>query len=68
MSENLTEAVLALAAIWEAEAKSLDEMADRAALRGADPLRTTLMTARAQAKEDCARVLRGIIPAESVRT
>lgn len=55
------EAVLGLADEWKATSVQLGEMAERAAGRGADPLRTTLMDARAQAHQDNAQALREAI-------
>ena len=57
------EAVLKLADDWNKKAAELDAMAERADARGADPLRTTLMSARAQAHHDCAQEFRGAIMA-----
>jgi hypothetical protein len=55
------EGVLKLAGEWNEAAASLDAMADRADARGADPLRTTLMSARAQARHDLAAAVRETI-------
>lgn len=50
-----------LADEWKATSVQLGEMAERASARGADPLRTTLMDARAQAYQDNAQALREAI-------
>jgi hypothetical protein len=57
------EAVLKLAEEWKATSAQLGEMAERADARGADPLRTTLMDARAQAYQDNAQALSEAISA-----
>ena len=53
---QVAEAVLALAAEWEADAVALYEAAGRAAGK-AEAMRT-MMSARAKAKEECAGALR----------
>jgi hypothetical protein len=55
---SVAEAMLKLADSWDGKAAELDGMAERAGVRGADALRTTLMSARAQAHHDCAEALR----------
>lgn len=55
------ERLLKLADEWKATSVQLGEMAERASARGADPLRTTLMDARAQAHRDNAQTLREAI-------
>jgi hypothetical protein len=58
------EAARTLAEDWAKSAAELDAMAERASARGADPMRTTLMNARAQAHQDCAQALRAAISRE----
>ena len=60
------EAALGLADGWIQSARDLAAMAGRAEARGADPMRTTLMSARAQSHQDCAQALRGAISAALV--
>ncbi len=57
----VVDALLGLANDWTRQSADLDEMAERAEGRGADPLRTTLMSARAQARQDSAGELRATI-------
>ena len=52
------QAALRLADGWAKSAAELDAMAERADARGADPMRTTLLGASAQAHQDCAEALR----------
>ena len=61
MTAALREALTALAAKWETEVKSMDEMTDRAAARGALPERLALLTAQAQVKQGCAEALRAVL-------
>src|ERR1035441_671194 len=55
------EAALRLADDWAKSAVEFDAMAERAAARGADPMRTTLLSARAQAHQDCAQALQAAV-------
>ncbi len=57
----VVDALLGLADDWTRQSADLDEMAERAECRGADPLRTTLMSARAQARQDSAGELRATV-------
>ena len=55
------EAALKAADSWGKKAGELNAAAERADARGADPLRTALMSARAQAHNDCAQTVREAI-------
>jgi uncharacterized protein (DUF2267 family) len=55
------EAVRKLADSWDRSAAELDEMAARAAERGAAEFRTEAMATRAKTRRDCAQALREAI-------
>lgn len=55
------DAVLKLADGFNASAADLDDMATRASLRGADPMRVTMLEAKAAAYRTCAAKVREAI-------
>jgi hypothetical protein len=60
----LAEAALKMAGDWGHAAKRLDDMAERADARGADPMRVTQVSADAQAHRDRAAALTEVIARE----